>query len=184
MHTKIKTAKQFRCWLIKNHNKANECWLHLKRGKPKNNHEFYYLDAVEQALCFGWIDSICKKINGVCYQRFSPRRKNSTWTELNKERVRRLIKLKLMTNSGLKTVNVNSLYNPDQEIVSALKKAKVWNKFNHFPVLYQRVRICNLSKCKKKNFTQYKKALDHLISTIKQNKMFGEWNDYGRLLNY
>ena len=184
MNTKIKTANQFRQWLIKNHNKANECWLCLKRGRPKNDHEFYYLDAVEQALCFGWIDSVCKKVNGICYQRFSPRKKNSTWTELNKERAKRLIKLKLMTNAGLKAMRQNIHYKMDKEIVLALKKAHVWNKFKHFPNLYQRIRINNLMFYKKKNLVQYKKSLKHLISTTKENKMFGEWNDYGRLLNY
>ena len=60
----------------------------------------WYLDAVEEALCFGWIDSTVKTIDGVTLQRFGKRVKNSQWTELNKERCRRLEALGLMTDSG------------------------------------------------------------------------------------
>jgi len=56
---------------------------------------------VEEALCFGWIDNTLSLIEGARMQRFSPGRKNSLWTELNKERVRRLERLGLMTDSGI-----------------------------------------------------------------------------------
>ena len=97
---KIKSRLEFRKWLTANHDCETECWIALKRGEPKNDGELYYLDAVEEALCFGWIDSITKPINGERFQRFTPRKKNSPWTELNKERVRRLEKLGLMTDAG------------------------------------------------------------------------------------
>ena len=99
----------------------------MKKGKPVEKGVFYYIDAVEVALCYGWIDSSQKVIDGVRYQRFSPRRKNSKWTELNKERVRRLEKLGLMTDAGrsvLPNMDVNS-YKIDKDIVNALKEAKV-----------------------------------------------------------
>ena len=72
----------------------------MKKGKPTDTKHFWYIDAVEEALCFGWTDSSQKVIEGVRYQRFSPRRKGSVWTELNKERVRRLERLNLMTDAG------------------------------------------------------------------------------------
>ncbi len=70
----ISSASEFRKWLEENNQIQKECFIKLKRGKPDNNN-FYYLDAVEVALCFGWIDSTVKKINGESYQRFSPRKK-------------------------------------------------------------------------------------------------------------
>ena len=96
----VTCREQFREWLTLHAAEESECWVAVKRGKPVEPDSFYYIDAVEEALCFGWIDSIQKPINGVRMQRFSPRKKNSPWTELNKERVRRLERLGLMTDAG------------------------------------------------------------------------------------
>ena len=96
----VSNRQEFRSWLREHESSESECWVESKRGKPKDDDQLYYLDAVEEALCFGWIDSTFKKIDGRSLQRFSPRRKGSRWTELNKERVRRLEKLGLMTNLG------------------------------------------------------------------------------------
>ena len=92
---------EFRQWLSEHAVKEQECWVNVARKRP-DGIAFTYLDAVEEALCFGWIDSIYKTVDGVNLQRFSPRKKNSPWTELNKERARRLIKLGLMTKEGKK----------------------------------------------------------------------------------
>ena len=73
---------EFREWLSLHADSENECWVELKRGKPTEPDFFYYLDAVEEALCFGWIDSTHKVIDGRRMQRFTPRKKNSPWTEL------------------------------------------------------------------------------------------------------
>ena len=180
----IKSAAAFRTWLTKNHDKQSECYLNVKKGRPIDNKTFYYLDAVEVALCFGWIDSSQKVIDGIRYQRFSPRRKNSKWTELNKERVRRLEKLGLMTDAGREVLPKMDSYKIDNDIVTALKKAKAWDKFNEFPDLYKRVRAYNIAFYKKSNFDIYKKSLKHLIEQTLLGKMYGEWNDYGRLLDY
>ena len=180
----IKSAKAFRTWLSKNHATRSECYLNVKKGRPVDKKAFYYLDAVEVALCFGWIDSSQKVIDGIRYQRFSPRRKNSKWTELNKERVRRLEKLGLMTDAGREVLPKMDSYKIDNDIVTALKKAKAWDKFNKFPDLYKRVRAYNIAFYKKSNFDIYKKSLKHLIEQTLLGKMYGEWNDYGRLLDY
>ena len=102
---RIKSAKAFRAWLTKNHDKETECYLNVKKGRPVYKNTFYYIDAIEVALCFGWIDSSQKVVDGIRYQRFSPRKKKSLWTELNKERVRRLEKLGLMTDAGRKVLS-------------------------------------------------------------------------------
>lgn len=92
---------QLRDWLKANHNQAKFCWVVTSRAK----HTFYksipYIEVVEEALCFGWIDSTVKKMpDGRLAQRLSPRRKGSHWTELNKERCMSLEDRGLMTDAG------------------------------------------------------------------------------------
>ena len=96
----VKNRNEFRQWLSLYSSKEAECWIKVKRGKPADSDVFYYLDAVEEALCFGWIDSTFAVLDGVRMQRFTPRRKNSSWTELNKERCADLERRGLMTDSG------------------------------------------------------------------------------------
>ena len=80
------SREQWREWLAENHASKREIWI----STTKSPDGLQYLDAVEEALCFGWIDSTIKAGEGVMWRRFSPRRKRSPWTELNKERCRRL----------------------------------------------------------------------------------------------
>lgn len=135
----INNREEFRDWLYASSLKVKECWLVCPRIKP-DGVTFTYIDAVEEALCFGWIDSVLKVVDGISYQRFSPRKKNSPWTELNKERARRLIKLGLMTSRG-KKVLPKMRYKKDAKIAKNLKEARVYSKFKSFPPLYQRVKI-------------------------------------------
>ena len=183
---KIRNRQEFRGWLESNASSAYDCWIEVKRGEPVNPEVFYYLDAVEEALCFGWIDCVHKLIYGVRMQRFSPRKKNSSWTELNKERVRRLEKLGLMTDTERTVLPDMKIKNfqIDPDIEAAMKKARVWTKFRAFPSLYQRVRACNIAFYKKRNIHMYAQTLNNLIEATKKGLMFGNWNDYGRLLNY
>ena len=189
MDTNILSAKnriEFREWLVANATSSSECWVNVKRGKPVYEDVFYYLDAVEEALCFGWIDSTHKEINGVRMQRFTPRKKNSPWTELNKERVRRLEKMGLMTDAGravLPPMGPRS-FKVDPDIKAAMKAARCWSIFKAFPPLYQRIRAYNVAFYKKRNPAMYEQTLSHLLSETKQGRMFGDWNDYGRLLDY
>lgn len=69
------------------------------------------------------------------------------------------------------------------DIEAAMKKARVWSTFKSFPILYQRVRAYNVAFYKKRAPEVYEKSLRHLIEKTKQGEMFGEWNDYGRLLD-
>ena len=97
--------QQLRDWLQENHVSSKECWVVMSRSKNPPVGVLPYLDVVEEALCFGWIDSTVKKLpDGKLAQRLSPRRKNSHWTELNKERCRRLIQEGKMTDAGLKVI--------------------------------------------------------------------------------
>ena len=64
---------ELRQWLLENHNKEDECWVIVKRGRPVDNGTFWYIDAVEEAMGFGWIDSTTKKMeSGITAQRLAP----------------------------------------------------------------------------------------------------------------
>lgn len=179
----VKNREEFRAWLAEHAQTERECWLCVKRGKPTDEKVFYYLDAVEEALCFGWIDSTQKSVNGVRLQRFSPRGKNSNWTELNKERVRRLKALGFMTEQGLAVFPPdNRPFRFDEEIVEELKKRGLWEQFTAFPPLYQRIRVSNVAFYRKRDPKAYATALKNLIDHTQKGELFGEWNDYGRLL--
>lgn len=92
---------QLREWLMANHAEAKECWVTTYRTKIPREDAIPYLDMVEEALCFGWIDSTYKRLpDGRGAQRLSPRRKNSHWTELNIRRCEELERRGLMTDAG------------------------------------------------------------------------------------
>lgn len=180
-----KNRDEFREWLIKNHQSEKECWVVVKRGRPVDSETFWYIDAVEEALCFGWIDSTTKKTeSGVAAQRFAPRKKGSLWSELNKERCRRMERLGRMTDAGRKVLpdmNENGFV-IDSEILSALKAdEEIWSNFQTFPPLYKRVRIDTI-QIKKKQKELFENRLQKFLDNTKKGVMFGEWNDNGRLL--
>ncbi len=182
----ITTRQEFREWLEKYSSSESECYVSVKRGRPVDDKHFWYLDAVEEALCFGWIDSTIRTIDGKKMQRFSPRSKKSNWTELNKERVRRLEKLGLMTDSGRAVFPLigKRSFKIDKDVEISLKKARVWSKFKSFHPLYQRIRASNLASYKQHYPTFYERMLKNVIEKTKNGKMYGNWNDYDRLLDY
>lgn len=96
----VTTRAAWRVWLEKHHARETEVWLIFYKqhtGKPR----VPYDDAVEEALCFGWIDSIVRRIDDDCYmQKFTPRKANSKWSDSNRARVKKLLKAGLMTEAG------------------------------------------------------------------------------------
>lgn len=111
----VKTKDEWRKWLSINHDKEVEVWLIFFK-KNTGTPSLEYETAVEEALCFGWIDSIIKKIDDTKYARkFTPRKDNSKWSEINKKRVAKIIKKGLMTEFGFSKID-------------AAKKTGYWNK--------------------------------------------------------
>ena len=179
----FRNRAEFRAWLAEHHDNVKMCWVPVVRLRPEDDEHLYYIDAVEEALCFGWIDSIFKRIDGMCCSRFSPRRKGSPWTELNKERVRRMESLGLMTDAGRKVLPAMGTrsFKPAEWLVELMKKHRVYAKFKTFPALYQRVRGYNLMLAKKRSDAEFDIAFKQFVTQTKQGKMYGNWNDYGRL---
>ena len=101
----IDNRKELYRWFAGNHDKADEFWIRVDRSAEHCEGTIGYVDAVEVALCFGWIDSTLKRIDsGKPLQRFSPRRKGSNWCVRNIERCKRLIQKGEMTEYGLAVI--------------------------------------------------------------------------------
>ena len=92
-------------YLKENHNRVKEFWIRVNRSPKPEPGVIGYVDAVEVALCFGWIDSTLKRIDaGKPFQRFSPRRKGSNWCQRNIDRCKRLVEQGEMTEYGLAAI--------------------------------------------------------------------------------
>lgn len=98
----VKNRQEWRKWLVKNHKNKKEIWL-IYYKKSSKKERIPYIDALKEALCFGWIDGIVKSIDENIYvQRFTPRRKNSLWSLRNVKFYKELSKEKLITEAGKK----------------------------------------------------------------------------------
>jgi uncharacterized protein YdeI (YjbR/CyaY-like superfamily) len=131
---------------------------------------------VEEALCYGWIDSTQKKIDSERFaQRFSPRNPKSGWSQLNKERAKRLVATGKMTKAGLALLGNHhkTEFKIPADIMKALKKDKeTWNNFQNFPESYQRIRIGFIDASRNRP-EFFKKRLAFFVKKTKENKMFG-----------
>ncbi len=171
----VSRREEWRRWLAENQANAAEIWLLYPRkssGKPC----LPYDDAVEEALCFGWIDGIQKTFDAECSaQRFTPRRARSSWSALNKERVRLLIERGQMTEAGravLCDLSIDTFAVPD-DICAGLKAEEgAWENFEAFPGYYQRIRIGFIEEVRK-NPEVFNKRLANFVTMTVKNKRFG-----------
>jgi uncharacterized protein YdeI (YjbR/CyaY-like superfamily) len=166
---------QWRQWLADNHATAKEIWL-VSYTRTSGKPTIPYIHAVEEALCFGWIDGIQKKMDAERRaQRFTPRRPKGNWTELNKERARRLIASGLMTEAGLAILPDLSLeaFVIAPDILAALQvDAQTWANFQAFPTHYQHIRVRFIEDMRGQP-EEFQKRLDKFLSKTRQNKTFG-----------
>jgi len=170
-----KDRAEWRRWLRENHKTAPEIWLiYYKKesGKPR----VPYNHAVEEALCYGWIDSILKPIDARKYaQRYSPRKKTSKLSDMNRERVRRLIKAGRMTKAGLAAIEhvAKKAWKLPADIEKRLKQdPTTWRNFQRFPASYKRIRIgwIDAARARREAFEQ---RLRYFLKMTAQNRRFG-----------
>ncbi|MBI5035401.1 MAG: YdeI/OmpD-associated family protein [Chloroflexi bacterium] len=166
---------QWRNWLKKNYKTKKEIWLvYYKKqsGKPR----LAYNDAVEEALCFGWIDSTIKSIDSERFaQRFSPRKPHSSYSQANKERLRMLIKEGKVAKEVLATVgNISQArFKVPPDILEAIKANKeAYKNFKRFSPTYKRIRIAFIDGARKRP-EEFKKRLRYFIKMTEKNKQFG-----------
>ena len=146
--THPKTRSQWRKWLEKNHSTSPGVWLTYYK-KESGKRKFDYADAVEEALCFGWIDSLPGKIDDErSALKFTPRKQKSIWSKLNKQRIEKLIEQKLMTPAGLKKIE-------------EAKKNGSWNALNSSDF---HAENNSLPDDLKKAFNKNKKAIKNFMA--------------------
>jgi uncharacterized protein YdeI (YjbR/CyaY-like superfamily) len=182
----LPTRAAWRKWLKDNHKTEKEVWLifyKAKSGRPN----IPYDDAVEEALCFGWIDSIIKKLDEERYARkFTPRTNINKWSELNKRRARKMIAARKMTKAGLAKIpglslnekSVASNQKPKNELPcpSYIKKEfmaekKVWENFCNLAPSYKRMYILWIDNAKGEDTRA--RRIEESIRLLRQNKKLG-----------
>ena len=181
----FKKRSEWRKWLEKNHKSVNEVWL-IYYKKHTGKKRIPYDDAVEEALCFGWIDSIVKRIDDEKYcQKYTPRRKRSIWSDLNKKRVKKLTGLGLIMEPGLKMIReakesgmwdkeYPSLVRPDHspELAAALDKDPIAEEnFNQLAPSKRKMYIAWIALAKKKE-TRIKRT-NEAIDLLRTGKELG-----------
>lgn len=166
---------EWRAWLKRHHRTKSEIWLVLFK-KEAGKASIPYNDAVEEALCFGWIDSIVKKVDAESRaQRFTPRRPGSPVSEMNKERARRLIKQRRMTKAGLASLGDlgTDSFTVASDILEALQAdPQTWQNFQSFPESYKRIRIGFVEGARSRP-AFFAARLAYLVKMTAQNKRFG-----------
>ena len=166
---------QWRTWLEEHHADESEIWL-VFHAKSSNKPSLPYNDAVEEALCFGWIDSINKKLGPDSRaQRFTPRRPKSPLSEMNKVRILRLHAEGKMTEAGLAAAPgvLDEKYDLPADIVAALKAdEETWRNFEAFPESYKRIRVGWIDGSRNRPDV-FEQRLAYFLKMTKQNKRFG-----------
>jgi uncharacterized protein YdeI (YjbR/CyaY-like superfamily) len=136
-----------------------------------------------EALSYGWIDSTVKYLDGERFvQRFSKRKKTSGLSQMNRERIRSLIRQKKMTKAGLAAVahvfdpekdNAEELIIPP-DILQALQENKqAWTNFQQFPEAYKRIRVAYIASRKRHSQEQFQTSLKHFVQMTARNKRIG-----------
>jgi uncharacterized protein YdeI (YjbR/CyaY-like superfamily) len=181
--TFFKTPAEFRRWLERNHDKAKEVWVgSYKVASGKKS--ITWAEAVDVALCFGWIDSVGLPIDEMRRkQRFTPRRKGSKWSNRNVERVKLLKKEGLMHPAGLRAFEARimadySSQGPPKKLPAAyVKKLKANKKASAFfeaqPPSYRRV-VTHWVVSAKKEETQLRR-LNQLIQASAKGERLGQF---------
>jgi uncharacterized protein YdeI (YjbR/CyaY-like superfamily) len=171
-----KDRAEWRRWLAKNASRCEEIWLGFYK-KASGKQTISYDHAVEEALCFGWVDGMKKKLDEECYAfRFTPRKAKSQWSKSNLQRVERLIAEGKMMPAGLKVYNSEQrLEVPPmptqmpQELEKEFRKQRVaWANFERFPPGYRRLTTGWVASAKKEE-TQ-RKRLEKLIEHSARNE--------------
>ena len=170
----------WRSWLSENHASEKEVWLIFPKTHTRQQ-VMSYEEAVEEALCHGWIDSIVQRIDDDTYARkFTPRTNTLRWSEVNKRRIAKLIQENRMTDAGLAKVNYSSPERerpkPVRKMLSVPKfmetalqaKPKAWENFKGLAPSYQRNYIGWIMAAKRDETRQMR--LEEAIMLTGENK--------------
>jgi uncharacterized protein YdeI (YjbR/CyaY-like superfamily) len=169
----ISDRKEWREWLEQNFDKEKEIWLiYAKKssGKPR----ILYNDAVEEALCFGWIDSTSKAVDyELTAQRYSPRNAKSTYSQANKERLRWLAEQKMLHPAIEQKVQhiLNEEFTFPADIIDAIKQDETaWANYQTFSESYKRIRIGYIDGARERP-EEFRKRLRNFIDKTREGKL-------------
>jgi uncharacterized protein YdeI (YjbR/CyaY-like superfamily) len=171
----VTDPKEWREWLKAHYKTEDEIWLvYYKKdtGKPR----IEYNDAVEQALCFGWIDSTVRSLDEErTVQRFSPRKPKSSYSQANIERLRRLVaqgKVMKEVVESLGDILEQEFVFP-KDILKAIKADKqAWENYQKYSEPYKRIRVAYIEGARKRP-EEFKKRLNYFIKMTRENKQIG-----------
>jgi len=175
MENKIKyfeNRQNWRKWLTENFDAADEIWF-VFPNKSSGKERITYNDAVEEALCFDWIDSTIKAFDKEHkIQRFTPRKPKSAYSQSNKERLKWLLENK-MIHPKFEDKIQNILSEPfifPNDIIDRLKENEtVWNNYQQFSDAYKRIRIAYINVARTRP-EEFEKRLNNFINRTKENK--------------
>lgn len=167
--------KVWRDWLSENFEKEREVWFVFPMKKTGEK-SLSYNDTVEEALCFGWIDSTIKHLDPLHrIQRFTPRKKNSSYSRPNIER------LIWLDSQGMIHPNVRESildliltpYEFPKDILESIQSdEKAWENYQVFPEAYKRIRIAYIDGARKRPL-EFKRRLENFLSKTRENKQIG-----------
>ncbi|MCG9899349.1 MAG: YdeI/OmpD-associated family protein [Hydrotalea sp.] len=151
-----KNRQEWRDWLQKNHDKKKSIWL-VYYKKKSNTPTVTYSEAVDEALCFGWIDSKSKPLDDEKFmQFFSKRKAKSVWSKVNKEKIERLTKEGLMTKAGFDIIEIakqNGSWTILDEVEALIIPKDLNDKFEKRPKA--KAYFLSLSRSDKRNILQW-----------------------------
>jgi uncharacterized protein YdeI (YjbR/CyaY-like superfamily) len=179
------TRPAWRAWLAANHDRETEIWL-IYSKRHTNAPRVEYDEAVEEALCFGWIDSIVRTIDADRYaQKFTPRKAKSKWSALNLERFARMVREGKMTAAGLAKAPPEdagaAIPKPpagegEEAVPSYLEEAlrengTAWTNFSQFAPSYRRLYVRWIEDAKREETRR--KRLAEAVSLLARNQKLG-----------
>lgn len=173
---------EWRAWLAQNFERETQIWFVFPmKGAAETG--LSYNDAVEEALCFGWIDSTIRNLDEFHRaQRFSPRKPGSGYSRANVERLIWLEKRGLLHPKIRESVweIITTPYEYPADVLAAIKDdARAWENFENFPEAYKRIRVAYVDAARNRP-QEYEKRLQNLIAKSRENKLFG----YGGIDKY
>ena len=167
--------KPWRTWLEANFQTAGEIWL-VYPNKASGEPCILYNDAVEEALCFGWIDSIIKKLDEMhAVQRFTPRNRRSGYSQQNRERLRRLADHGLLHPSVRESVGdvLREEFVFPEDILAAVRaNGAAWEHFQGFSPAYQRIRVAYIDTARSRP-EEFTRRLQSFLKATERGKQLG-----------
>jgi len=184
------SPSEFRIWLKRHHAEVEELWVGFHK-KASGVPSITYLEALDEALCFGWIDSIIKKIDDDKYARkFTPRIDTKNWSDTNKKKINELVKSGRMTEAGLNKIDIylktgkldwgnkgskektkKEIAIPDHILNAFARNEPALRNFNELSASCQRQYLLWIMNAKRAETIQ--KRIDESVVLLKKNKKLG-----------